>query len=168
MTVFWSGLAIGAIYALVATGYNIVYIAQKTFNFAQAALMMFGTFLVYVAMVTYQLPWWVAAIGATVIIGGLAAVQERISIRPVKDSHNLLVTTLGASIILQGVAQLIWGGEPHGMPFFAGDGVIDFFGARVYPVELAIIAVTIAIVGGLVIFSRRSLLGIPLLGMRED
>src|SRR5690625_1706127 len=110
MTVIWSGLAIGAIYALVATGYNIVFISQKTFNFAQAALLMLGTFIVYVAMVTYELPWWVAAIAATVVIGAVAAFQERVSIRPVKDSHNLLVTTLGASIIIQGVAQLIWGG----------------------------------------------------------
>src|SRR5699024_6480914 len=168
MTVFWSGLAIGAIYALVATGYNIVFIAQKTFNFAQAALMMLGTFIVYLAMVTFELPWWIAAIAATVVVAAIAAVQERISIRPVKDAHNLLVTTLGVSIILQGVAQLIWGGEPHGMPFFGGDTVLDFFGARVYPVELAIIAVTILIVLGLVIFSQRSLLGITLLGMSED
>ena len=168
MTVFWSGLAIGAIYALVATGYNIVFIAQKTFNFAQAALMMLGTFIVYLAMVTFELPWWIAAIAATVVVAAIAAVQERVSIRPVKDAHNLLVTTLGVSIILQGVAQLIWGGEPHGMPFFGGDTVLDFFGARVYPVELAIIAVTILIVLGLVIFSQRSLLGITLLGMSED
>lgn len=168
MTVIWSGLAIGAIYALVATGYNIVYISQKTFNFAQAALMMLGTFIVYLAMVTMDLPWWVAALAATVIVGGIAALQEVVSIRPVKDSHNLLVTTLGASIVFQGVAQLIWGGEPHGMTFFAGDQVLDFLGGRVYPVELAIIAVTILIVVGLVIFSRRSLLGITLLGMSED
>lgn len=168
MTVIWSGLAIGAIYALVATGYNIVYISQKTFNFAQAALMMFGTFIVYVAMVTYELPWWVAAIAATVIIAALAALQERISIRPVNDSHNILVATLGVSIILQGVAQLIWGGEPHGIPFFGGETVVDFLGGRVYPVELVIIGITIAIVLGLVIYSRRSLIGITLLGMSEN
>lgn len=168
MTIIWSGLAIGAIYALVATGYNIVYIAQKTFNFAQAALMMLGTFLVYLGIVILHLPWWVAALGAAVIIGAIAALEERIAIRPVKDPHNLLVTTLGASIVIEGVAQLIWGGEPHGMPFFGGNDVLDFFGARVYPVELALIAVTILLVLGLVIFSRRSLLGITLLGMSEN
>src|SRR5699024_299283 len=168
MTVIWSGLAIGAIYALVATGYNIVFISQKTFNFAQAALMMLGTFIVYLMMVTFDLPWWVAAIAATVVVAGVAAVQQQVSIRPVKDSHNLLVTTLGVSIILQGVAQLIWGGEPHGIPFFGGNTVLDFLGGRVYPVELAIIAITIIIVFGLVIFSQRSLMGITLLGMSED
>lgn len=168
MTVVWSGLTIGAIYALVATGYNIVFISQKTFNFAQAALMMFGTFIAYLAMVTFELPWWVAAISATVIVAALAAIQERVSIRPVKDPHNLLVTTLGVSIILQGVAQLIWGGEPHGMSFFGGNEVLEVFGGRVYPVELTIIAVTLLIVIGLVVFSQRSLLGIALLGMSEN
>lgn len=168
MTVIWSGLTIGAIYALVATGYNIVFVSQKTFNFAQAALMMFGTFIAYLAMVTFELPWWVAAIAATAVVAALAAIQERVSIRPVKDPHNLLVTTLGVSIILQGVAQLIWGGEPHGIPFFGGNGVLEIFGGRVYPVELTIIAITLVLVIGFVVFSQRSLLGITLLGMSED
>jgi len=168
MTIIWSGLALGAVYALVAIGYNIVFISQKTFNFAQASLMMFGAFIAYMGIVVWGLPWWLTAIIAAIIVGAMAAVEERIAIRPVRDPHNLLVTTLGASIIIEGVAQLIWGGEPYRVPFFAGDEVIDVLGGRVYPVELVLIALVILIVVGLVIFARRSLIGIALLGMSEN
>jgi branched-chain amino acid transport system permease protein len=168
MTILWSGLALGAVYALVAIGYNIVFLSQKTFNFAQAALMMMGAFLAYLGIAVLALPWWFVAIVAGVIVGAIAALEERIAIRPVKDSHNLLVTTLGASFIIEGVAQVIWGGEPRRVPFFLGDGVLDIAGGRVYPVELALIVLVILLVVGLQQYSKRSLIGIALLGMSEN
>ncbi|WP_375385254.1 branched-chain amino acid ABC transporter permease [uncultured Microbacterium sp.] len=168
MTIIWSGLALGAVYALVAIGYNIVFISQKTFNFAQASLMMLGAFITYVGIVTWGLPWWLVAIIAAIIVGAIAALEERVAIRPVKDMHNLLVTTLGASIIMEGVAQVIWGGEPYRVPFFLGDQVLDFLGGRVYPVEIALIVVVVLLVVGLTQFAKRSVIGIALLGMSED
>lgn len=168
MTIFMSGLAIGAVYALVAIGYNIVYLSQKTFNFAQAALMMLGAFFAYLGIAVWGLPWWIVAIAAGLIVGAIAALEERVAIRPVKDMHNLLVTTLGASFIIEGIAQVIWGGEPRKVPFFGGTGVLDFAGGRVYPVELALIVLVVGLVVALQQYSKRSLVGIALLGMSED
>uniref|UniRef100_UPI0026312303 branched-chain amino acid ABC transporter permease n=1 Tax=Microbacterium sp. TaxID=51671 RepID=UPI0026312303 len=155
-------------YALVAIGYNVVFLSQKTFNFAQAALMMLGAFLAYVGIVVWDLPWWIVAIGAAVIVGAIAALEERIAIRPVKDPHNLLVTTLGASIIMEGIAQVIWGGEPKRVPFFMGDQVLEVFGGRVYPAEIALIIVVIVLVIALTQYAKRSTTGIALLGMSEN
>lgn len=168
MTVIFSGLAIGAVYALVAIGYNIVYLSQKTFNFAQASLMMLGTFFAYVGVAVWGLPWWIVAIVSAVLVAAIAALEDIIAIRPVKDSHNLLVTTLGASFIMEGIAEVIWGGEPRKIPFFLGDEPIDLLGARVYPVEVAIIAFVVLLVIVLQQFSQRSLIGIALVGMSED
>lgn len=168
MTIFWSGLATGAVYALVAIGYNIVYLSQKTFNFAQASLMMLGAFFAYLGIAVWHLPWWLVAIAAGLIVGAISALEERVAIRPVKDSHNLLVTTLGASFIMEGVAQVIWGGEPRKVPFFLGDTVLEFGGGRVYPVEIALIVLVVLLVVGMQQFSKRSLVGIALLGMSED
>lgn len=168
MTIILSGLALGAVYALVAIGYNIVFLSQKTFNFAQASLLMLGAFLAYIGIAVLHLPWWLVALGSAVIIGAVAALEEVVAIRPVKDSHNLLVTTLGASIIMEGVAQFIWGGEPHAVPFFGGNGVVEFLGGRVYPVEIALVVVVVALVAGWMWFSKRSVIGIALLGMSED
>ncbi|MDA4890660.1 branched-chain amino acid ABC transporter permease [Streptomyces sp. MS2A] len=168
MTIIWSGLALGAVYALVAIGYNIVFLSQKTFNFAQAALMMLGAFLAYLGIAVMGLPWWLVAIGAAVIVGGIAALEERIAIRPVKDMHNLLVTTLGASIVMEGVAQVIWGGEPRRVPFFLGDQVLTVAGGRMYPVEIVLVVLVVLIVVGLTQYAKRSMNGLALLGMSED
>lgn len=168
MTVFLAGLSVGAVYALVAIGYNIVYLSQKTFNFAQAALMMLGAFIAYFGIAVWHLPWWLVGILAAVLIGAVAALEERVAILPVKDPHNLLVTTLGASFIMEGTAQVLWGGQPRKVPFFLGDDVLDFVGGRVLPVELTLIALVIVLVIALQQFSKRSLVGIALLGMSED
>jgi branched-chain amino acid transport system permease protein len=82
--------------------------------------------------------------------------------------HNILVTTLGASILLDGAAQLTWGSQPLTVPFFAGDSAITLLGGRAYPVELFLIAIAVLLVVGLGIYSRRSLTGLALLGMAED
>lgn len=168
MTLIWGGLALGAVYALVAVGYNIVFIASKTFNFAQAQLMMIGAFVAYSGLVTWELPWPVVLLMAAAVVGIAAAIEERIAIRPVKDMHNVLVTTLGASIFLDGVAQLTWGSQPLTVPFFGGDEALTLLGGRVYPVELALIALAVILVIGLTQFSRRSITGLALLGMSED
>jgi len=168
MTIVLTGLASGAVYALVAIGYNIVFLSQKTFNFAQASLMMLGTFVAYVGVAVYGLPWWLVTIIAGILIGAVAALQEFVGIRFVSEHFNLLVTTLGASIIMEGVAQLIWGGEPRPVPFVLGNDVLDFLGGRVYPVEIVLVIVAVLLVVALTQYAKRSMTGIALLGMSED
>ena len=168
MTLIWGGLALGAVYALVAIGYNIVFIASKTFNFAQAQLMMVGAFVAYSGLVTWDLPWPLVVLMAAVIVAVVAAIEERIAIRPVKDVHNVLVTTLGASIFIDGAVQLIWGSQPLTVPFFGGNDAVSIAGGRAYPVEIALIVIVVVLVGALVLISRRTMIGLVLLGMSED
>ena len=107
MTILWSGLALGAIYALVAIGYNIVFVSSNTFNFAQAQLMMVGTFVAYTGLVTLKLPVLIVAVLAIVTVMVLAGLEEVIAIRPVADHQNQLVTTLGVASLINGATQLI-------------------------------------------------------------
>ncbi|WP_418064342.1 branched-chain amino acid ABC transporter permease [Pimelobacter simplex] len=168
MTLIWGGLSLGAIYAIVAIGYNIVFISSKTFNFAHAQLTMVGAFVAYTGLVKWHLPTALVLVIAAAAVALVAAIEERIAIRPVGDMHNILVTTLGASILLDGIAQLTWGSQPLSVPFFAGDKAISLFGGRVYPVEIFLIAIAVLLVVGLGVYSRRSLTGLALLGMAED
>lgn len=168
MTLIWGGLSLGAIYAIVAIGYNIVFISSKTFNFAHAQLTMVGAFVAYTGLVTWDLPVLVVVLMAAAAVAVIAAIEERIAIRPVGDMHNILVTTLGASILLDGIAQLTWGTQPLTVPFFAGDEAFTLLGGRAYPVELFLIVMAVLIVVALGIYSRRSLTGLALLGMAED
>lgn len=168
MTLIWGGLALGAVYALVAIGYNIVFISAKTFNFAQAQLMMVGAFVAYSGLVTWKLPTLLVLLLAGAAVAAIAAIEHIVAIRPVRDMHNILVTTLGASIFIDGAAQLIWGSQPLTVPFFGGDDAVTVLGGRVYPVELLLIGLAIVLVVGFVQFGRHSMTGLALLGMSED
>ncbi|MFI7005061.1 branched-chain amino acid ABC transporter permease [Streptomyces sp. NPDC050145] len=168
MTLIWGGLALGAVYALVAVCYNIVFISSKTFNFAQAQLIMVGAFVTYTGLVTWKLSVPVVMLLAVASVLALAAVEERLAVRPVKDPHNILVTTLGVSILLNGVTQLVWGTQPLNVPFFGGNEVMRLLGGQTYPVEIALVVVAVLLVWALTRLSRRFLVGLALLGMSED
>jgi branched-chain amino acid transport system permease protein len=168
VTLVWGALALGAIYAIVAIGYNVVFISSKTFNFAQAQLMMVGAFVAYSGLVSWNLPWLVVLLIAGAIVAVVAGIEERVAIRPVRDPHNILVTTLGVSILLDGAAQLIWGTEPLTVPFIGGSKAVTVIGGRVYPVELALIALAIVLVVGIELLSRRTKYGMALLAIAED
>ncbi len=69
MIVIWSGLSVGAIYALTALAYTIVFVPSGTFNFAQAFFVMIGAFLAYTTLVSWHLPWIVAVVVCGVVAG---------------------------------------------------------------------------------------------------
>ncbi|TQF69258.1 branched-chain amino acid ABC transporter permease [Rhodococcus spelaei] len=168
MTLLWSGLALGAVYTLVAIGYNIVFVSSNTFNFAQAQLMMVGTFVAYTGLVTLKLPVLVVAVLATVTVMILAAVEEMVAVWPVSDHQNQLVTTLGVATLLNGATQLIWGSEPLTVPFFGSGDPITLLGGRTYPAEIALLVLAIVLVIVLSQVSRRTMTGLALMGISED
>jgi branched-chain amino acid transport system permease protein len=168
VTAVWSGLAIGAVYALVAIGYNVVYIAYSTFNFAHAQLMMLAVFVTYWGLVVAELPVVVVVLVAALGVGVLALVEEFAAIRPVKGAHAHLVTTLGMATLLDGVTRLVWGDQVLKVPPPVPDVTWTLLGGRVSAVEIALIVGIVAITVGLTVYGRRSLTGLALLAMAED
>ena len=101
--------------------------------------------------------------------GAAAAFTESvIASRTVENHDNILVTLLGASRLLTGAEQLTWGGEPLTVSFFGGNDAIDLLGARVFPVELTLIALVVVLVVLLGLYGRYSLTGLALRAMSED
>ena len=168
MTIVWTGLALGAVYALVAIGYNIVFVSSHTFNFAQAQLMMVGTFVAYTGLVTLRLPAVVVFVMAVLAVTALAAIEEIVAVRPVADHQSQLVTTLGVATLLNGATQLIWGTEPLSVPFFGSQDPITVLGGRTYPVEIALLALAVGLVIALGYFTRNTMTGLALMGISED
>lgn len=167
MTILWGGLALGAVYALVAIGYNIVFIASKTFNFAHAQLMMVGTFVAYTGLVTLHWSWPAVVFLGAAVVALLAAVEERVAIRPLADADAVLVTTLGAAILLDGASQLIWGAQPLGVPF-GSSSVVTFLGGRVFPDEFYLVGICVLLVVVFSLLTKRTFVGWALLAMSED
>ncbi|MCW2672456.1 MAG: amino acid transporter permease [Frankiales bacterium] len=170
MTVIWAGLSVGAIYAITALAYTIVFVPSGTFNFAQAFFVMLGTFLAYTTLVTWHLPF----VAAVLVAGGVAALagylEERLALRPIRGrgSHAELVTTVGAGFVLTGISQLVWGSSPLSVPFFMSNASIDALGGRIRPNDVILIVLAVVLAVGLWLFSRRSIIGLASLAADED
>lgn len=168
MTLVYAGLSLGAVYALVAIGYNIVFTASHSFNFAQAQLMMVGAFVAYAGYVTLGLPAVIVIAMAMAAVMLLSALEERIAVRPVADHQTQLITTLGFGTMLTGVAQLIWGTQPLQVPFPFGSEVLTILGGRVFPVEVALVVFAVLLVVGINVYTRRRMNGLAVIAMSQD
>jgi branched-chain amino acid transport system permease protein len=168
VTLIWGGLSLGAVYALVAVGYNIVFTASGTFNFAHAQLLMLGTFVAYWGLAVLKWPAVPVFLLAGLVVAVLAIAEERFAIRTVRGTEAQLVTTVGVATLLNGGTQLIWGSQPLTVPFLDSNHVLTVFGGRVLPVELVLIGVAVLLTLGLVYYSRHSMIGLATLAMAED
>ncbi len=108
-----SGFAVGMVYALVAIGLVIILKCSEAFNIAQGHFVMIGGYLGYTFLVTWGLPIWLSLLAAvaTAVIMGL--VIERLTLRPLVGQPVIAVImmTIALSVVLEGLATLIWGGE---------------------------------------------------------
>jgi branched-chain amino acid transport system permease protein len=167
-TTIWAGLSVGAIYVLVALGYNIVFISAGTFNFAHANLLMVGVFIGYWGLAQHGLPVLLVFVVAGVVVMLIATAEERIAFRPVHHLEGHLVTSVGAATLLTGAVQLIWGAQALNVPFFMKNDAFTFLGGRVQPVELWLIAIALAAAVILHLALRYTMIGLGCLAASED
>lgn len=155
-----SGVTVGAVYALVALGFSIIYNASHIINFAQGELVMIGGMAtVFIAASGVPLP---AAMGLAVlaaVVAGLAI--ERLGIRPAARSGvvGLIIVTIGASILLRGLAAIVFDRSYHSLPPSSGTAPIMIGGAALQPQSLWIVGITLAVAGLLWLFFARTLWG---------
>src|SRR5215467_1113045 len=111
---FFSGLTVGAVYALIALGFTLIYNASDVINFAQGEFVMLGGMsTVFLALAGVPLP--LAALTAVVITIGVGFALHRCAIEPARDASavTLIMITIGASIFIRGVAQVIFDKRFH-------------------------------------------------------
>jgi branched-chain amino acid transport system permease protein len=143
-----SGLSTGAIYALIGIGFSIIYNSTGIINFAQGEFVMLGGMLTLFFLDTLKLPLWLAmpcAVAASTMTGVLF---ERLAIRPLRHPTpiNLVIITIGGSILLRGLSMLLWDKDTHALPPFSGEEPIAIGGATILPQHLWILGVTLLIV----------------------
>ncbi|KAA9010342.1 branched-chain amino acid ABC transporter permease [Histidinibacterium aquaticum] len=139
-----SGLLLGSLYALMASGLSLVWTTLGVFNFAHGALMTFGAFVAWTVAEAWGLGLLagaVAGVGAAALAGVLI---ELLLVRPFYGHRNMLLitvmTTLAAMIILQNGAQVIWGARLKQLPPIV-EGNVSIFGAVVSAHEALIIVI---------------------------
>ena len=162
-----NGLTVGALYALVALGYTMVYGILGLINFAHGEVVMMGAMIAVsvVAALTGVLPGaWALAAGigvAAVACMALAASIERIAYRPLRNAPRLapLITAIGVSIVLQNAAMLVWGRQYRTIPETLDNTPFNLAGAAVSPLQLLILAGTAIVLAALWWLVHRTRLG---------
>ena len=156
-----AGLTYGAIYAVVAIGFNIVYSATGIINFAQGEFVMLGGMLAVQLSRSVPLPAAVAlAVAATAAVGALVEVAFiRWLGKP--TVLRMVVITIGVSILLREGALFLWGEGVRSLPYFTGDEIssVGILGARISPQVFWVLGTVALIVALLEWFYRRTLLG---------
>jgi branched-chain amino acid transport system permease protein len=155
-----SGLTVGAVYALVALGFTLVYNVSDVVNFAQGEFVMLGGMVtVFVSAAGIPLPLAaLAAVCAAVTVGLLL---YWLAIEPARGASavTLIIITIGASILLRGAAQIVFDKQFHKLPAFSGDVPVNLFGAAVQPQSFWVLGGTAVIVLLLYLFLERTVLG---------
>jgi branched-chain amino acid transport system permease protein len=168
MTTVWAGLSVGALYALVALGYNIVYIGSGTLNFAHANLMVLGVFLAHWGLVQVGWPIVPIFVVAVVIVALAAVSEERFAIRPVREIQGQLVTMVGAATLITGIIEVIWGQEALTVPSFFSNTPTHVLGGAVLPADLVLIGLAVVFSIACALVSRFTMIGLSALAVSED
>ena len=156
----FSGLTVGAIYALVALGFTLIYKASDIINFAQGEFVMLGGMTtVFVAHAGVPLP--LAALIAIIATTAIGLALHRFAIEPARGATSvaLIMITIGASIFLRGTAQIVFDRRFHSLPPLLGADPIQFSGAAILPQSLVVLATATVIVVMLWLFLERTIFG---------
>lgn len=156
-----SGLATGSIYALMAISLVIIYNATRTINFAQGEMLMASAFIAWAAYHAFRLPLGVVLLVAVVASALLALLIERTIIRhSITATHfDVLIITLGLSLMLRAGAGLLWTHDEFPFPSFFSERPIALGGVRLSPVSLGIIVASFVLMVALYGLFTRTRLG---------
>jgi len=164
----FNGLTLGSIYALVALGYTMVYGILGLINFAHGEVVMVGALVAVAAMkallalgLPAPLVFLLALLIAALVCMALGFTIERVAYRPLRKAPRLapLITAIGVSIVLQQLAMLFWGRSYHAVPALLPAESYEILGAQITELQVIIIVVAAATMGGLMLLVNRSRLG---------
>jgi branched-chain amino acid transport system permease protein len=155
-----SGLTVGAVYALVALGFTLVYNASDVVNFAQGEFVMLGG-MVTVFATAAGVPLPLAAVLAVCVAIVVGLLLYWLAIEPARDASpvTLIIITIGASILLRGAAQILFDKQFHKLPSISGDTPVNLLGAAIQPQSFWVLGGTAVIVILLYVFLERTVLG---------
>jgi branched-chain amino acid transport system permease protein len=157
-------------YGLIALGFHVTYVVSNTVNFSQGSAMMLGAVLGYTFAVTLGWPLALAAVMSLLLCGLFGLVIERALVRPFLDrgSNAWLMATVAGGIVLDNAVLFTFGKEPRRFPSVLAAKPVEIFGAGVYPLQLVIPVVGLAIALALQLTFHHTRLGKALLAVVQN
>jgi branched-chain amino acid transport system permease protein len=165
----FSGVTVGATYALAALGFTLIYNASNVINFAQGEFIMLGGMLT-VFFVQSGVPIPAAVLLAIAIPALVGLLVEKLAIEPARGAEvvTLIIITIGASLVIRGLIQIWLGKGTHSFPAFSGEAPIEIGGATLLPQSLWVLGITALVVIALWYFFSRTLAGKAILATSHN
>jgi branched-chain amino acid transport system permease protein len=167
------GLLAGVMYALVALGFVLIYKASGVFNFAQGAMVFFAA-LTFVSLVEKGWNFWLALVVTLAVMVALGLVTERVVLRPLVNQPQitLFMATIGLTFVLEGLSQLIWGSQPHGLELGIPDIPMEWLSQK-WNINISQFDLFAAFVAGLLVavlavFFQKTRIGRALRAVADD
>jgi len=166
---FIGGLSLGAIYALVALGFSLVYRTMGLVNFAHGNVVTVDAYLASTFYLSTKLPFVLAMAVAILLTGAIGLVIERV-LRPLenKDFDLMLIGTIGFGIVLEALIIMIWGATGRAVPSPVPGAPLDIFGVRIRTYDLVVLAIAATATVLLVFFLSRTKRGAAMQAVAMD
>lgn len=158
------GLGNGAVYALLAVGFVVIFKSTGVISFAQPALMVVGALAVSIFGQSLGLPFWVAVVAGMAFAAVVALVVERVALRPMvgRPPFVAAIVTLGVDIVLRNIANRVIGPSPAQMGDPFGFNSIIVLGASVRTRDVVAFVIAMALLGALFAFFKYSRTGLAM------
>ncbi len=170
LQLLFTGIGIGAVYALVALGFVLIFRATNVVNFAQGEFSMVAAFLMVVFAVDLGWPYWLSflvALGGMALLGALFNLGVYYPLRH-RSYLPVIISTIGASIFLANTTLALYGPQPQVLPGWFETQGIQIGGVFLDSQYLLIIAVTAVLVAFQYWFFEHTLLGKKLQATSQD
>ena len=165
-----TGLSNGAILALAALGFVLIYKASGVINFAQGHFLLIGAYVVWALIVDAGLHWAVAVGGAIVVAIVLGVLVERLVLRPLVGQPliSVIMVTIGLAYVLAALVLIIWRTTPRPFPEFIPSEPVELPGAKVGEERLWALGLAALALVLFAIFFQRSRHGIAMRAVADD
>lgn len=169
MTLVWSALGTGAVYALIALGYHLTLVAANVVNFAFANVLIFCAFVSLWVMNEHGWPFALALVLCAAVGIALSVIEERVAIRPLAgaSTHSELVTTVGAATVITGLAVVLFGSDAKRVPILQGN-TFEILGGRMQLVDLVLVVVAVLLAVLVWLGFTRTRLGLASMARSEN
>lgn len=165
-----SGIAIGAIYGLIAMGFAVIYKATGLVNFAEGEISMVVAYIAWTIATTLTGNVFVVVAGSIVAAVLLGLVIERTIMRPMlgEPIFSTVLVTIGIAVVLRSLITLIWDAYPHALDLGVGRGVSHIAGVGLRGAQIAAIVTLLAVMAGFYLFFRFSKVGVAMRAVAAD
>jgi len=167
------GLLAGVMYSLVAIGFVLIYKASGVFNFAQGAMVFFAA-LTFVSLLERGVNFWLALAIALAVMVVLGTAIEKVVLRPLVNQPpiTLFMATIGLTFVVEGLSQLVWGSQPHGLELGIEDVPIEWLSVHwnmnISKFDLFASGVAAVMVAALALFFQYTRIGRALRAVADD